>query len=100
MPKVKVAETISGSKKDVYKAVKTYLNGRDTLAKLGAEIDWDDKSCSGEISASNFSGQIAVEEKSASKALVQIDIDLPLLLTPFKGKVEEELKKHLGRVKA
>ncbi len=99
MPKVQVKQEIEGEKKKVFAAVKDYLDGRDTLAKLGASIDWDAKSCTGEIEASNFSGKLAVTDK-AGKSTVEISIDLPLLLTPFKGKVEEELKKHLGRVKA
>ena len=97
MPKVQVKREINGEKKKVYAAVKAYLEGRDTLKKLGATMDWNDKSCCAEIEASNFSGNISVSEKSG-KSLVEIAIDLPLLLTPFKSKVEEELKKHLGRV--
>lgn len=97
MPKVQVKREISGEKKKVYGAVKEYLEGRDTLKKLGAEMDWNDKTCSADIEASNFKGNLSVTEKSG-KSLVEISIDLPLLLTPFKGKVEEELKKHLGRV--
>lgn len=97
MPKVQVKREIPGKKKAVYEAVKKYLEGRDTLKKLGADLDWDDKACSAEIEASNFKGAISVEEKGA-KCVVEIAIDLPLLLTPFRGKVEEELTKHLGRV--
>lgn len=97
MPKVQVKREITGEKKKVYSAVKKYLEGRDTLKKLGASLDWDDKGCSAEIEASNFSGNISVTEKTG-KCMVEIAIDLPLLLTPFRGKVEEELKKHLGRV--
>ncbi len=97
MPKVNVKQEISGEKKKVYAAVKAYLEGRDTLKKLGATLDWNDKSCAGAIKASNFKGQISVTEASG-KSLVEIAIDLPLLLTPFRGKVEEELKKHLSRV--
>lgn len=97
MPKVQVKREITGEKKKVYTAVKAYLEGRDTLKKLGATMDWDDKGCAAEIEASNFNGKIAVTEKSG-KSLVEISIDLPLLLTPFKGKVQEELEKHLGRV--
>ncbi|MCO5144506.1 MAG: polyhydroxyalkanoic acid system family protein [Oligoflexia bacterium] len=97
MPKVNVKREIDGDKKKVFQAVKTYLTGRDTLKKLGANIDWDTKSCTGEIEGSNFSGNICVNEKSG-KSLVEIEIDLPLLLSPFKGKVKEELEKHLERV--
>lgn len=98
MPQVKVKQEIAGEKKKVFSAVKKYLEGRDTLSKLGATIDWDEKTCTGDIEASNFSGKLTVAEKSG-KSTVEISVDLPLLLTPFKGKVEEELKKHLDRVK-
>jgi hypothetical protein len=97
MPQVKVSREIEGEKKKVYAAVKKYLDGRDTMKKLGASIDWDDKGCSGQIEAAQFSGSLSVEA-DAKKSTVQIVVDLPLLLTPFKGKVEEELKKHLSRV--
>jgi hypothetical protein len=97
MPQVKIKHQIAGEKKKVYGAVKKYLQGRDTLSKLGAEIEWDDKSCTADISGGSFNGSLAVAEMSG-KAEVEITIDLPLLLTPFKGKVEEELKKHLARV--
>jgi len=97
MPKVNVKQEIAGKKEKVFLAVKKYLEGRETLSKLGATIDWNEKACIGEIEASNFSGQLNVVEKSG-RSTVEISIDLPLLLTPFRGKVEEELKKHLGRV--
>jgi hypothetical protein len=97
MPKVKVSRAISGKKNEVFAAVKTYMEGRDTLKKLGADIDWDAKACTASIEGSNFNGAITVEEQKG-KSLVEISIDLPLLLTPFKGKVEAELEKHLGRI--
>ena len=98
MPKVSVSREIAGEQKAVFKAVKTYLDGRDTLKKLGAEILWDEKKCTGEIESSSFSGAITVAAGKGKKTDVAINIDLPLLMTPFRGKVEEELKKHLGRV--
>jgi hypothetical protein len=97
MPQVKVKQEIKGEKKKVFAAVKKYLEGRETLSKLGATIDWDEKKCVGAIEASNFGGSLEVTEKGGA-SLVEIAINLPLLLTPFKGKVEEELKKHLSRV--
>lgn len=98
MPQVKVNQEIKGKRTAVYGAVKEYLEGRDTLQKLGASIDWNDKKFSGEIEASSFSGSLTVSDGDKAST-VSIVIDLPLLLTPLKGKVEEELKKHLGRVK-
>ena len=98
MPQVKVTHEIKGKKQAVYSAVKEYLDGRDTLDKLGAKMVWNDKACEGKIEAGNFSGALEVSEKGGESS-VSISIDLPLLLSPFKGKVQEELKKHLSRVK-
>ncbi|NUM89160.1 MAG: polyhydroxyalkanoic acid system family protein, partial [Bdellovibrionales bacterium] len=50
-----------------------------------------------EIEGGNFKGSIRVTE-GKDRCTVEIVVDLPLLLTPFKGKVEEELEKHLSRV--
>ena len=98
MPKVQVEQEVKGSSEKVYAAVKEYMSGRDTLKKIGAEIEWKDKAKCAVISGANFEGEITVEGDS-KKALVCISIDLPLLLTPFKNKVKEELEKHLSRVK-
>lgn len=98
MPQVKVKQEISGKKNDVYQAVKLYLEERGTLTKLGANVEWDDLACKASIKAGNFGGRLFVHEHEGVSH-IEIDIDLPMLLTPFKGKVEEELKKHLGRVK-
>lgn len=97
MPQVKVTRKLDGKKSAVFEAVKTYLEGRDTLKKLGADVDWNSKTCEAEIEGGNFKGSIQVMEQKGS-CVVEIVVDLPLLLTPFKGKVEEELKKHLSRV--
>ncbi len=97
MPNVTVKREIAGDKKKVYGAVKKYLDGRDTLKKLGADMSWDDKACSADIESSSFSGSLSVSD-GKGKCQVEITIKLPLLMTPFKGKVEEELAKHLGRV--
>ncbi len=99
MPQVKVSHEIKGKKQAVYAAVKEYLEGRETLDKLGAKMVWNDKACEAKIEAGNFSGGLEVDEKGGTTN-VTISIDLPLLLSPFKGKVQEELKKHLSRVKA
>lgn len=99
MAKVSVEKQIKGEQKKVYRAVKEYLDGRDTLKKLGASIDWEDKSCTAEISGGNFSGEVSVSE-AGTGSLVKIEVELPFLLSAFKGKVKEELEKHLGRIKA
>lgn len=98
MAKVNVEQKIEGAPTAVYSAVKKYMNGRDTLQKLGAEVKWQDKKNGALIEADNFNGEISVVE-DGKNSRVTISIDLPLLLSPFKNKVKDELAKHLSRIK-
>lgn len=99
MAKVVVEQSIAGEQKKVYQAVQNYLAGRDTLNKLGLEIEWQDKVCRGVVGGGSFSGELSVTPKGKD-SLVKIEIELPFLMSAFKGKVKEELEKHLSRIKA
>lgn len=99
MAKVNVEQAIKGERKKVFKAVREYLEGRDTLNKIGAKIRWEEKSCSGVIEGGAFSGALTVTA-DGKDSLVAIEIELPLLMSAFKGKVKEELAKHLSRIQA
>ncbi len=98
MPKVNVEHSVSGSCEDVYQAIKKYLTERNPMQKLGGEIIWEDKTHSAAIEADQFSGDIGVSE-SGGESTILVTIDLPFLMAPFKGKVKEELSKHLSKLK-
>ena len=68
------------------------------LKTLGGKLAWDDKKCSAKIDGGQFSGAVQVLPEGKDSC-VSIKIDLPILLIPFKSKVEAELKKHLSRVR-
>lgn len=97
MPDVKVTRTIEGSQKDIFQAVKKYMQERGTLEKLGGEVDWNDKKAKAYIDGSNFEGEISVVEKNG-QSTITILVKLPMLLGMMKGKVKEELTKHMGRI--
>ena len=99
MPKVEIEEKLSGAPEDVYKAVKDYFKEKDFLKKLGAKIEWDDKGSCAEVKGDKFSGNFQIKGKGKN-SLVCVSISLPLLLSPFKSKVKEELTKHLKRIQA
>lgn len=98
MPTVKVERTIDGNKDEVYQAVKKYMEERGTLQKLGGEVDWNDKKAKAFIEGNAFEGEITVTEKGG-KANIAIEVQLGMLVGMMKGKVKEELTKHLGRIK-
>ena len=97
MPKIEVEEKLSVCQADAYQVVKGYFEKKDFLTKLGAKILWDDKNSCAEIQGDKFSGSFAVKEEGKG-SLVCIRVSLPMLLSPFKSKVKEELTKHLKRL--
>ena len=97
MPKVEIEEKLSGKPEDVYSAVKEYFKKKDFLEKLGASIEWDDKGSCAAVKGDKFSGNFEIKGKGKD-SLVCVSISLPLLLSPFKSKVKEELTKHIKRI--
>lgn len=69
------------------------------FSQYGAQVNWtsDDRANIGfNVKGVSLKGSVAVEEKD-----IQIDMDVPFLLRPFKdlalGKVEEEIKDWIGK---
>ena len=60
------------------------------------KVKFDPKTKKGTVKGSKFSAEIAVLEQKAGSE-VAVSVDLPLLLTPFKGKVQEMIEKKLAK---
>jgi hypothetical protein len=98
MPKFTIEHTSSHSAKEAYEKIKTFLDRDEDIQRFDAKLksNFDDGSMTGSIKGSQFKADVAVlTEGKGSK--VQIAVDLPMLLTPFKGKVQETLQKKLAK---
>jgi hypothetical protein len=98
MPKFTIEHISSHSAKEAYEKIKTFLDKDEDIRRFDSKMQsqFNDGSMSGSIKGSQFKADVAVQsEGSGSK--VQIVVDLPMLLTPFKGKVQETLQKKLSR---
>lgn len=98
MPKFTVEHTTTKTPDDAYKSVKTFLSGTSEIQKFDAkaQIQFDDATKSGQIKGGQFKADLKIAP-TAGGSTVAISVDLPFLLTPFKGKVEETLKKMLSK---
>jgi len=100
MPKFTVSHKSAADVAKTFDKVKTYLNssGND-FSKFDSKIKctFDDNNKSGDISGSQFKANFKVLADGAG-ARTDITVDLPLMLTPFKSKVEEMLKKSLAKL--
>lgn len=100
MPKFTVEQSSKLSADDCFSKIKNFMNSKDNdIRKFDTKMDvtFEDGKKVCDIKGSQFKAQIQVLPDSAgSKA--QITVDLPLMLTPFKGKIESMLKDNLTKI--
>ncbi|MBL7669355.1 MAG: polyhydroxyalkanoic acid system family protein [Bdellovibrionaceae bacterium] len=84
-----------------FSKVKELLTKGDDLKKYDSSLQckFNDQNMTCQIKGGKFGAELIVAPQGAS-SLVSIAVDLPLLLLPFKSKVQESLSrmlhKHLG----
>jgi len=99
MPKFKV-EKVSGLKpQESFNKIKSFLSSDPDLKKLDAsyKCEFQDDQLTGVAKGQKFNAQMQVLSQGA-ESKVEIVVDLPLMLMPFKGLVENTLTKKLDRI--
>jgi hypothetical protein len=86
------------SQDETYKKVKAFFAESDSLKKLDSNLEYtfDDAAHTGKVKGSKFECNLKVLGSSPSK--VQVTVSLSLLLTPFKGKIQETLRSKISQV--
>ncbi len=98
MPKVSVDHKSTIPAPEAMSKIKIFFETDLDLRKLDPKISCNFKEgeTKGHVTGSQFKADvIVVAEGQGSK--ISIVVDLPLILTPFKGKVEETLRKKLSK---
>lgn len=101
MPKVKVEAQSKLSPEEAFQKIKTLLENDRDLRKMdsGYQCIFDEGKLSGSAKGGKFSADMKVTS-NAGGAAVEIEVDLPLMLTPVKGIVQSTLQKKLDAVLA
>lgn len=78
--------------------IRNFFENDQDLRKVDSSIQchFQPGALKGKVSGSQFKADVDVSAQ-APGSLISIVIDLPLILTPFKGKVEEVLKRKLQK---
>ena len=94
MPKIRVDKQHSLSAEDVIQRVDDYLvKLRDEKMKsMDFNFDWNGDQSKASIKGKGFKGEVTLAGNK-----VGIFLDLSMMLTPFKGKVEESMKRGLDK---
>ena len=98
MPKISIDHNSSLQASESYEKIKEFFENDQDLRKLDPKMKatYDDKTRTGKVTGSQFKADLSVDENGPG-SVVKLRVDLPLLLTPFKGKVEETLQKKLKK---
>jgi hypothetical protein len=96
MPKVKAEKQSNHSAQESFKKIKQMLESDKDLRKLDPNLacTFNDASMTGQAKGSKFKADMKVTA-NGSGSHVEIEVDLPLMLTPIKGMVQSTLQKKL-----
>lgn len=98
MPKFTIEHASSHNAKEAFEKIKTFMDGDDDLRRFDPKMQcqFNDGAMNGSIKGSQFKADLSVQAQGTGSK-IQIVVDLPMLLTPFKGKVQETLQKKLSK---
>ncbi len=98
MPKINIEKMSSKSPRDSYAAIKNMLSDDPDLRNLDRsyQCQFDDASLSGRAKGQKFEATLTIAE-TGPQAKVQLEVQIPLMLTPFKGLIETTLTKKLEK---
>lgn len=76
------------------------MEGENDFKKFDPKVSavFDDPSKSCQIKGSQFEAKMAVKDKDAKSSLISIEVEVPLALALFKGKIKEILEKNLKKI--
>ena len=98
MPKVTIDHSTNLPAAEAFSKIKTFFENDADIRRFDPNIkcDFQEGTMSGKATGSQFKADISVKNQGPGSS-VQVVIDLPLLLAPFKGKVQETIQKKLSK---
>lgn len=100
MPKFKFDLQAPLDSATTYDRVKTLLSGEHDFKKFDPKVacEFDDPSKKCLIKGSQFKATLAVQPKDTKSSSIAIEVEVPLALVLFKGKIQEAIEKNLKRI--
>lgn len=96
MPKFKIESKSKHSAQDTYQKIKSLLENDKDLRKMDSSYvcNFNDSALAGTAKGSKFEAAMKIAG-AGDGANVEIEVSLPLMLTPLKGVVQSTLQKKI-----
>ncbi len=98
MPKVSIDHNTQMTAADAFNKIKTFFETDQDIRRFDSNMkcEFTDAKLTGKAHGSQFKADIAVVANGTGST-IKVVVDLPLLLAPFKGKVQETIQRKLGK---
>lgn len=100
MPKFKFELPAPLDSASTYSKIKTHLTGENDFKKFDPKVQctFDESSHKCNLVGSQFKANLVVRSADKNNSTVEIEVDLPLALSLFKGKIQETIEKNLKKI--
>lgn len=98
MPKFTIDHQSEHKAEDAYNKIKEFLSHDQDLRRFDPKLEcfFNDIAMIASLKGGQFKADMAVAAIGTGSK-ISVTVDLPLMLTPFKGKVQETLQKKLAK---
>jgi hypothetical protein len=98
MPKVTIDHSSNLPPSEAFEKIKAFFENDADIRRFDPNMkcEFKDGTMSGKATGSQFKMDFTVKNQGPGST-VQVVVDLPLLLAPFKSKVQETIQKKLGK---
>lgn len=98
MPKITVQHSSKLDTDQAFEKIKSFFETDQDIRRLDSKMEcsFNKESLAGKVKGSQFKADINLKKSNTGTDIVVV-VDLPLLLTPFKGKVQETIEKKLAK---
>ncbi len=99
MPKISVQKSIATDPQEAFQKLKTFLASDPDLKRMDSsyQCQFQDDKMTGTAKGNKFNAKLSVKPEGAN-AHVEILVEIPLMMTPFKGIVESTLQNKLSKI--
>ncbi len=99
MPKFNFEFPTSVPCDEAYGKIKNFLNSDNTFKKFDSKLSctFDEPARKVQLNGGQFKASLVVAQNAANSQ-IKIEVEVPLALALFKGKIQEELEKTFKKV--
>jgi hypothetical protein len=98
MPRISIQHQTTKAIADAFSQIRSFFESDSDIKKLDPkmQITLNDAKLSGQAKGSQFTAEFSVKDGNGG-AIIDVQVDLPFMLTPFKGKIQETIEKKLKK---